>query len=94
MFKRVTWLGVGFTIGVGTTVVAAHKARQQLERYKPNAVVDRVTTSITDRAGSLRDQMAAALDDGRQAAKDRELELRAASFERQPEPGAQPPQAT
>ncbi len=43
MFKRVTWLGVGFTIGVGTTVVAARKARQQLDRYKPNAVVDRVT---------------------------------------------------
>ena len=77
MFKRATWLGVGFTLGVGTTVVAARKARQQLDRYKPNAMVDRVTTTITDRATNLRDQVGAALDDGKQAAKDREDELRA-----------------
>jgi hypothetical protein len=58
MFKRATWLGVGFTLGVGTTVVAARKARQQLDRYKPNAVVDRVTTTITDRASTFRDHVA------------------------------------
>ena len=80
MFKRATWLGVGFTIGVGTTVVAARKARQQLDRYKPNAMVDRVTTSVTDKASSLRDHVTAALDDGKQAAKDREQELRADRF--------------
>jgi hypothetical protein len=79
MFKRATWLGVGFTIGVCTTVVAARKARQQLDRYKPNAMVDRVTTSFADRATSLSDRVSAALDDGRQAAKDREQELRATS---------------
>jgi hypothetical protein len=77
MFKRATWLGVGFTIGVGTTVVAARKARQRLDRYKPNAVVDRVTTTITDKASNLRVQVTAALDDGKQAARDREDELRA-----------------
>jgi hypothetical protein len=77
MFKRVTWLGVGFGIGVGTTVVAARKARRQLDRYKPIAVVDRVTTTIADRATSLSDRVSAALDDGKQAAKARELELRA-----------------
>jgi hypothetical protein len=82
MFKRATWLGVGFTIGVGTTVVAARKARQQLDRYKPNAMVDRVTTTITDRASNLRDQVSAALDDGKQAAKDREHELRTDRFDR------------
>jgi hypothetical protein len=76
VFKRATWLGVGFTLGVGTTVVAARKARQQLDRYKPNAMVDRVTTTITDRASNLRVQVTAALDDGKQAARDREDELR------------------
>jgi hypothetical protein len=79
MFKRVTWLGVGFTIGVGTTVAAARKARQQFDRYKPNAVVDRVTTNISDRASYLRDQVSAALDDGRAAAREREQELRTRS---------------
>lgn len=76
MFKRATWLGVGFTLGVGTTVVAARKARQQLDRYKPPALVDRVTTTITDKASTFRDQVSAALDDGREAARQREDELR------------------
>jgi hypothetical protein len=77
MFKRATWLGVGFTLGVGTTVVAARKARQQLERYKAPAIVDRVTTTITDKASNLKVQVTTALDDGKQAAKEREDELRA-----------------
>ncbi len=91
MFKRVTWLGVGFTIGVGTTVVAARKARQQLDRFKPNAVAVRVTDNITDRASSFRDQVAAALDDGKRAARDREQELRARHPGRTPEPLAPEP---
>src|SRR5882724_1858650 len=77
MFKRATWLGVGFTLGVGTTVVAARKARQQFDRYKPPALVDRVTTTITDKTTALKDQVVIALHDGRAAAKEREVELRA-----------------
>jgi hypothetical protein len=73
MFKRATWLGVGFTLGVGTTVVAARKARRQLDRYKPNAMLGRAT----DRAASVRDQLTAALNDGRRAAREREAQLRA-----------------
>ena len=76
MFKRATWLGVGFTLGVGTTVVAARKARQQLDRYKPPAVVGRVTTTVTDRASTLKDQVVVALHEGRSAAREREVELR------------------
>ena len=72
MFKRVTWLGVGFTLGVGTTVVAARKARQQLDRYKPPALVDRVTTTITTKTTTLKDQVVVALNEGRSAARDRE----------------------
>jgi hypothetical protein len=75
MFKRVTWVGVGFTLGVGTTVVAARKAKQQLDRYKPNAVVNRAT----DRASDLRERVAAALEDGREAAREREAALRITS---------------
>ncbi len=77
MFKRATWLGVGFTLGVGTTVVAARKARQQLDRYKPPAVVDRVTTTITDKTTTLKDHVVVALNDGHAAARAREEELRA-----------------
>jgi hypothetical protein len=76
MFKRATWLGVGFTLGVGTTVVAARKARQQLDRYKPPALVDRVTTTVTDKASAFRDQVVEALHDGKTAAREREQQLR------------------
>jgi hypothetical protein len=77
MFKRATWLGVGFTLGVGTTVVAARKARQQLDRYKAPALVDRVTTTITTRTTTFKDQVVVALSEGRAAAREREDELRA-----------------
>ena len=76
MFKRATWLGVGFTLGVGTTVVAARKARQQLDRYKPPALVDRVTTTITTKTTTLKDQVVEAVSAGRAAAQAREAELR------------------
>jgi hypothetical protein len=76
MFKRATWLGFGFTLGVGTTVVAARKARQHLDRYKPPAVLDRVTTTITTRSVTMKDQVVDALTEGRAAARDREAELR------------------
>jgi hypothetical protein len=76
MFKRVTWLGVGFTLGVGTTAYAARKARQQLDRYKAPAIVDRVTTTITTKSVTIKDQVAEALSEGRAAAQAREQELR------------------
>src|SRR5689334_19933961 len=77
MFKRATWLGVGFTLGVGTTVVAARKARQQLDRYKPPALVDRVATTITTKTTTIKDHVVVALNDGRNAAREREEALRA-----------------
>ena len=76
MFKRATWLGVGFTLGVGTTVVAARKARQQLDRYKAPAIVDRVTTTITTKSVTIKDQVVEAVSAGRAAAQAREAELR------------------
>jgi hypothetical protein len=82
MFKRATWLTIGFGLGVGTTVAAAREVRKRVDRYQPNAVVDR----LTERTISLRDQLLAAVDDGRVAARERELELR----ERAPGPRAGP----
>ena len=81
MFKRATWLGVGFTLGVGATVVAARKARQQLDRYKPPALVERVTTTITSKSTTLKDQVVVALADGKAAAREREQELRTEQLE-------------
>ena len=90
MFKRATWLGVGFAAGVGATVVATRKAKQQMERYKPNAVVDRTQEKVVDGLTRMRDQLQAAVDDGRFAAKEREAELRARQPERSAERRAAP----
>jgi hypothetical protein len=76
MFKRATWLGVGFTLGVGTTAYAARKARQHLDRYKPPAMLDRVTTTITTKSVTLKDQVTEAVTAGRAAAREREEQLR------------------
>ena len=84
MFKRATWLGVGFTLGVGTTVVAARKARQQLDRYKPPALVDRVTTTITTKSVAIKDQVVFALNDGKAAAREREQQLRTDRLDSRP----------
>ena len=74
MFKRATWLTVGFGLGVGTTVAAAREVRKRVDRYQPNAIVDRAADGLT----RLRDQLADAVDTGREAARAREAELRAA----------------
>ena len=73
MFKRATWLTVGFSLGVGTTVAAAHQVRKRVNRYQPSAMANRVSDSFS----SIRDQVAAAVDEGRSAARARESELRA-----------------
>jgi hypothetical protein len=77
MPKRLTWMTVGFGLGVGATVAATRKAKQQAARYKPAAVVERTQDKVVDGMVRLRDQLAAAVDDGKTAAKAREAELRA-----------------
>jgi hypothetical protein len=82
MFKRATWLTIGFGLGVGTTVAAAREVRKRVGRYQPNAMVDR----LTERTISLRDQLLAAVDDGKDAARAREAELRARAPGSRPDP--------
>jgi hypothetical protein len=73
VFKRVTWLTIGFGLGVGTTVAAAREVRRRVDRLQPDAVAQRMAGSLT----AARTQVRAAVEDGRQAARQRELELRA-----------------
>jgi hypothetical protein len=72
MFKRATWLTVGFGLGVGTTVAAARQVRKRVNRYQPGALATRVGDSLV----SVRDQVSVALEEGRAAARAREAELR------------------
>jgi hypothetical protein len=72
MFKRATWLTVGFGLGVGTSVAAARQVRKRVNRYQPGAVANRVTDSLV----SMREQVSVAIEEGRVAARAREAELR------------------
>jgi hypothetical protein len=76
MFKRATWLTVGFGLGVGTTVAAARQVRKRVDRYQPSALVTRVGDSLGSTRDQVRARFAAALDEGRAAARVREGELR------------------
>ena len=77
MLKRATWLGVGFGLGVGTSVVAARKAKRQLQRYRPDAVFERTTQRVEDELAAFRSRLSAAVEDGRDAARERAAVLRA-----------------
>jgi hypothetical protein len=72
MFKRATWLTVGFGLGVGTSVAAARQVRKRVNRYQPGAVANRVTDSLV----SMREQVSVAIEEGRVAARAREADLR------------------
>jgi hypothetical protein len=72
MFKRARWLTVGFGLGVGTTVAAAHQVRKRVTRYQPGAMANRLVDSMS----TVREHVTAAVAEGRAAARQRESELR------------------
>jgi len=70
--KRVFWLGVGYTAGIGTSVYAACKVKAAPRRCTPEGLGGRVTDTVT---GISRDGKAA-VTEGRSAMREREAELR------------------
>ena len=65
MFKRLFWLVVGFTLGLGSSWALTRKLRRMAARYAPTEVADRW-------GGTMR----AAVDEGRAAMRSREAELK------------------
>jgi hypothetical protein len=51
--KRITWLAVGFGLGVGV----ATRARHQVEALTPTDTAARVRRALTDAVGVGRDEM-------------------------------------
>ena len=72
MFKRVRWMGTGFAAGVGATVYTEYRLRKAAIRYTPGAIAEQAAT----RARGLRENVAAAITDGREAMRSREAQLR------------------
>jgi CO dehydrogenase/acetyl-CoA synthase beta subunit len=73
MFKRLFWLVVGTAVGFTGSVWLQRRLRQRIERYAPEQVADRVSTSVRSITADAR----AAARLGREAAREKEESLRA-----------------
>jgi hypothetical protein len=73
MFKRLFWLSTGLTIGFGSSVWVMRALRRTVERLTPQ----RLTHDAVAGARSVGTELKAALDEGREAMREREAELRA-----------------
>lgn len=72
MFKRLLWLSTGVAFGLGTSYWVTRFVRQKVARYSPERLRGEVSTSLS----SLRNDLRAALGEGRAAMREREIELR------------------
>lgn len=73
MFKRITWMGVGMAVGAAGAFRAKRKVEETVERYLPEQVATRASSS----AKGLGRTMRAAATEGRDAMRATETELRA-----------------
>ena len=80
MFKRLFWLCVGIGLGAGLAYWLQKALRQTAERYSP----ERVSNDVVESARRLGTDMRKAIDEGREAMRKREAELRAELELRQP----------
>ena len=80
MFKRLFWLCVGIGLGAGLAYWLQKALRQTAERYSP----ERVGGDLADGARRLSTDVRKAIEEGREAMRKREAELRADLELRQP----------
>ncbi len=73
MFKRARWMTAGFVLGLGSSYALTRRVKRTVQRYTPPRVADRITGT----AAHLRDDVQAAVGEGRHAMRQREAELRA-----------------
>jgi len=80
MFKRLFWLCVGIGLGAGMAYWLQKFLRQTAERYSP----ERVSNDVVESARRLGTDMRKAIEEGREAMRKREAELRTELELRQP----------
>ena len=73
MFKRLFFAMLGLGAGVAIGVVAVRKVEKTRRALRP----DNLAASAAARAGGVRGRLAAAVEQGRAAAAEKESELRA-----------------
>ncbi len=72
MFKRLFWVLVGIGLGFGLSFWLARFVRDTVSRYTP----ERVSSDLSDALRSFGADLRAAATEGREAMKEREVELR------------------
>lgn len=72
LFRRLFWLIVGFLLGCGASWSITRRVRRAVERYAPVEVRDRWQA----RASGLGRDVRAAVQEGREAMREREADLR------------------
>jgi hypothetical protein len=70
--RRIFWLALGLGAGATAAVLAARWMRRQTEKVAPANIGRQVSQGASD----LRQLVVAAIAEGRQAAADREAEIR------------------
>jgi hypothetical protein len=73
MFKRLFWLGIGATVGFGTSWWITRMVKQKIEQLTPT----RLTEGVANKARSMGGDVRAAVAEGRQAMHEQEGILRA-----------------
>jgi hypothetical protein len=68
MFKRIRWLLIGYVLGMATALSVARRVRRAVERFAPPEVRERMVAA--------RDDVRAAVVEGRVAMRARETQLR------------------
>jgi hypothetical protein len=72
VFKRLFWLMIGLGLGFGASFWFMRFVRKTVERYSP----DRVSNDVAAALRGLGKDLRAAVADGREAMRDREIEIR------------------
>ncbi|MEY2569462.1 MAG: hypothetical protein QOE35_3991 [Actinomycetota bacterium] len=75
MFKRLFWLVTGAGFGFGMSLWAQRAVKKTAARYSPQRVSGELTRTVKGITGDVR----AAVQEGREAMRDREAALRGAN---------------
>ncbi|MEZ5323071.1 MAG: hypothetical protein R2698_13545 [Microthrixaceae bacterium] len=76
VFKRLTYLGIGAAAGAAGTVWSQRKVREKVERAAEMATPRAIADAARGRIVDVRDNVVAAVDEGRGEKRRREAELR------------------
>ena len=55
MFKRVVWTGVGYGLGLGSSVLVQRKVKRAVERYTPESVRVEAAERSKNTAAKIKD---------------------------------------